>query len=283
MGLYDRSYMNETPSGNSGSDRSAVWYLIAVNAAIYFLIAPSGSPRYAELALSTNELSISTILQFVSYGFLHADFSHLLFNMYGLYLFGSIAAPVLGRRKFCILYFAGIIISAAVFYLVNMGKPMSLVGASGAICAVTIAAAMIEPERKFIVIFMPFNPIKITTMVICYTILNFLMSVNGSPHDPTSYLAHLAGFAAGYLAMKMIAKDSILWDPLKLKKSPHTAPKQPKREAVFTKEKKYDSSTPVSNAELDELLNKISAEGINSLSDYEISRLRQARKEMRGE
>ena len=288
MGLYDRSYMHEQPGNDERSAKSAMWYIIAANALILFFIAPPGTARYAELALHTGTLSPFTAVQLLSCGFLHANFTHLLFNMYGLYLFGSIAAPILGKKRFLTLYFAGIILSSLVFYIVNMGRPMSLVGASGAICAVTIAAAMVDPEKQFLIIFMPFSPIKITTMVVCYTILNFFMSVNGSPHDPTSYLAHLAGFIAGYLLMKIIAKDVTRWDPLKfLKSAPKAqkAPKQPRRESssFSRKENNYDTSKPVSNAELDELLDKISTHGINSLSDYEIARLRQARKEMRGE
>lgn len=286
MGLYDREYMYQERNENQGSGRSPMWYIIIINLLMYFFVASPGSESYNTLALAANRQDAVTLVQLVSCGFLHANFSHILANMYGLYLFGSIAAPILGEKRFLILYFSGIITSSLAFYAINYGKHTSLVGASGAICAVTIAAAMTDPEKKFLIIFMPFTPIKITTMVICYTLLNFLLAVGDNPNDPTSYLAHLAGFISGYIAMKIIGKDTVRWDPLKLKKtgSPrHTAPPPPKADDTSRRKSEKNNSAPVSNAELDALLDKVSREGINSLSEYELSRLRQARKQMRGE
>lgn len=281
MGLYDRSYMYQQQEPASKHSRAAVWWLIAINAAVFFFF--KGTDLYQMSMLRTDVLGPITAIQLLTCGFLHGDLTHLLFNMYGLYLFGSIAAPCLGEKKFYTLYLAGIILSSLTFYIINMGKPMYLLGASGAICSVTIAAAMVSPDKKFVIIFMPFTPIKITTMVICYTLINFLMTVNNIAGDSISYLAHLAGFISGYLLMKLIAKDDILWDPLKRKTSAAPPPPRPKQEKMRNTADTADDSAPVSNAELDALLDKISSSGINSLSDYELSRLRKARKQMRGE
>lgn len=280
MGLYDRSYMQQENPSDSG--RAAVWWLIIINAAIYFLF-DSNSNIYRECTLNASKLDLMTPVQLLTCGFLHGDFTHLLFNMYGLYLFGSIAAPALGEKRFYTVYFSGIILGSLAFYILNFGKAVSLLGASGAICAITVAAAMVEPEKQFIIIFMPFTPIKITTMVICYTLINFLMSI-GNSFSTISYLAHLAGFIAGYAAMKAVAGDIIRWDPLKLKKAGNSRSTPPPRQSHFRKEEtREDDASPVSSAELDALLDKISREGINSLSEYELSRLRRARKQMRGE
>lgn len=279
MGLYDRSYMNQQQEMPEHHSRAAVWWLIAINAAVYFLF--KGTDLYRMAILSTDTLSIQTAVQLFSCGFLHGDFTHLLFNMYGLYLFGSIAAPCLGDKKFYIIYLAGIALSSLTFYIINMGKPMYLLGASGAICAITIAAAMVSPEKKFFIIFMPFTPIKITTMVICYTLISFLMTI-GNSYDTISHLAHFAGFISGYVLMKIIAKENILWDPLKRNISKMPPPPRWHREKKNNFSDNNDSS-PVSNAELDALLDKISKSGINSLSEHELSRLRRARKQMRGE
>ena len=82
--------------------------------------------------------------------------------------------------------------------------------------------------------------------------------------------------------MKIIAKENILWDPLKRNISKMPPPPRWHREKKnnFSDD---DDSSPVSNAELDALLDKISKSGINSLSEHELSRLRRARKQMRGE
>ena len=117
-------------------------------------------------------------------------------------------------------------------------------------------------------------------MVICYIIISALMIMDTSGN--ISNLSHFAGFLAGYAAMKIVAAKDILWDPLKSKKLSQA------KEAFRTTEprqerKSYeDNDGPVSNAELDALLDKISQNGINSLSEYELARLRRAREEMRG-
>lgn len=281
MGLYDRSYMYQQQDAAEHRSKAAVWWLIAINAFVYFFLR--GTDLYGMSMLRTDLLTPATAFQLFSCGFIHGNFTHLLFNMYGLYLFGSIAVQYLGDKKFCAVYLAGIFLSSLAFYVINMGKPMYLMGASGAICAITIAAAMVSPDKKFFIIFMPFTPIKITTMVVCYTIIEFLMTVNSSANDTTAYLAHLAGFISGYILMKIIAKKEILWDPLKRKISAAQPPPRPRQEKRAESRRMDNDSTPVSNSELDALLDKISRDGINSLSEYELSRLRLARKQMRGE
>jgi membrane associated rhomboid family serine protease len=279
MGIYDRQYMYQSQTEKS-SGKSVIWYLIAINALIYLFIAPPGSRIFAQLACWGWKASDNFhIYQLLTSGFLHGGFSHILFNMYGLYLFGSIAAPILGEKRFLTCYLAGIIAGSLAFCVLD--NAYYLVGASGGVCAVTVAAAMLEPSRKFFIIFMPFTPIKITTMVICYTVIDVLMALDRSSN--VSNLAHLAGFVAGYAAMKLIASKDILWDPFKSnkqreeKKTFHTS--EPKQEKSASS---ADNDGPVSNAELDALLDKVSHHGINSLSEYEIARLRRAREEMRG-
>lgn len=278
MGIYDREYMYKNQS-EASSGKSTVWYLIAINALIYFFIAPPSSKLFLQLACwGWRATKNFEIYQLLTSGFLHGNFTHILFNMYGLYLFGSIAAPILGTKRFLSCYFAGIIAGSLAFCAVD--SAYYLVGASGGVCAVTVAAAMLEPSRRFFVIFMPFQPIKITTMVICYTIISALMIMDTSGN--ISNLSHFAGFLAGYAAMKIVAAKDILWDPMKSKKLSQA------KEAFRTTEprqerKSYeDNDGPVSNAELDALLDKISQNGINSLSEYELARLRRAREEMRG-
>ena len=279
MGIYDRQYMYQNDkAGNSG--KSVIWYLIGINALLYLFIATPGSALFQQLACWSWDSGKFRIYQLLTSGFLHGDFQHILFNMYGLYLFGSIAAPILGEKRFLGCYFAGIIAGSLAFCAFD--SAYYLVGASGGVCAVTVAAAMLEPSRRFFIIFMPFTPIKITTMVICYTIIDILMSLDRS--SSVSNFAHLAGFAAGYIAMKLIAKKDINWDPFKSLNKASGNNQQSFRKADTGKSRNFDSRNdgPVSNAELDALLDKVSQNGINSLSEYELARLRRAREEMRG-
>ena len=276
MSLYDRSYMRENDIRENRNERKIIWIFIAVNAALYLLLAPPGSELCAKLALHCLPRAFD-IWQPVTAGFLHANFSHIFFNMWGLYLFGSLVLPHLGRNKFIWLYLIGVLSGNLIFLASSWGEPNVLLGASGAVCAFMMAAATLEPDRRFVMIFMPFTPIKTTTLVICYTILEIFLQFAAAPGN-ISHLAHLGGFIGGYIAVKLWFGKTLAWDPLS---------------RVFKQGKTYtrpvtaappaeDDGSSVSPAELDALLDKISREGINSLSERELARLRRAREEMRG-
>ena len=279
MSLYDRDYMRGGNAPDDRNSRSTIWGLIAINAALFLLFARPGSYLFSKLALTCFG-DYFYPWQLVTAGFLHSGFSHILFNMWGLYLFGSLVLPHIGQHKFIWLYLIGVLTGNLIFLATNWGHPSILIGASGAVCAVMMAAAMLEPERKFVMIFMPFTPIKTSTLVICYTILEVLMEFSGAQGD-VSHLAHLGGFLGGYIAVKIWCRNHLAWDPLRFKRNPpktfySSNPTPPPQD--FTSGKQG----AVSPAELDALLDKVSREGINSLSEYELSRLRQAREEMRG-
>lgn len=275
MSLYDRDYMRSGNSPENTTGRRAIWELIAVNAALYLLFARPGSELFSKLALHCS-LNLFYPWQLLTAGFLHSDFSHILFNMWGLYLFGSLVLPHIGRNKFYWLYFIGVLTGNVIFLATGWGSPSLLIGASGAICAFMMAAAMLEPERKFVMIFMPFTPLKTSTLVVCYTILEVLMQISGA-QGSVSHLAHLGGFLGGYIAVKLWCKNQIAWDPLRTKGKTQRPFNNKTEDSNFS-----SSGKSVSPAELDALLDKVSREGINSLSEYELSRLRQAREEMRG-
>ncbi len=270
MGLFDRDYMRNGYPGVVGTTRP-VWVLIIINVMIAITGAPPSwclfsMPRYFR------------IYQLVTAGFVHADWGHLFFNMYGLYLFGSIVARRMKESHFLMLYFAGVLIGNLLYLAVNFGRIGCLVGASGAVCAMMMAAAMLEPERRFVMIFAPLSPIKISTLVVCYAALEMFLEIFHA-QGSIAHLAHLGGFLAGYLYLKILFGEALAWDPLRRKKV-RTATSYGFREPP---PRNGANTTRVSPAELDALLDKVSREGINSLTPEEYARLRQARQEMRGE
>ncbi len=263
MSIYDRSYMR-TNSPAPDHSRRPIWILIAINVALLFV-----DQFRVELALDCSARGFR-IYQLLTAGFIHADFWHLLFNMYGLYLFGSLVAPHLKEREFYWLYLVGVLTGNLIFWVFNFETPARLVGASGAVCAVMAAAAMFEPDRRFVMIFFPFFPLKTSTLVVVYTILEIIYQLNGL-ESGIAHLAHLGGFLGGYILLKIIAGNRLSWDPLHWKRK------------ITVKNSDFSASTgtPVSGAELDYLLDKVSRGGINSLTPEEYARLRQAREEMR--
>ena len=284
MGLFDRDYMNYGRSGGGiDSGRNVLWGLIAVNAVMFLLIAPPGSRFFYDLAMICSPGRFG-VYQLLTAGFIHGSFGHILFNMYGLYIFGTLVLPHLGGKRFLWLYLAGVLCGNLLFLLVNWGRPGLLLGASGAVCAVMMAAAMLEPERRFMMLFLPFTPLKTPTLVICYTILEILMELSGADAG-IAHLAHLGGFIGGYLLVKLLLRGNVAWDPFRRRRSfnwkqpggernGYYNPPPPPRDVP-------GSDAPVSRRELDALLDKISRGGINSLSPEELARLKRAREEMR--
>ena len=135
-------------------------------------------------------------------------------------------------------------------------------------------------------IIMPFSPIKITTLVVVYTLFDILSGISTG----MMYLSHLAGFVGGYLMMKLIFGNNVAWDPLRLNRKKansgsfsRSRPAQPKPSTPPKSAASGSATSPVSQKELDALLDKLSTGGINSLSEYELERLRKARRQMRGE
>lgn len=285
MGLYDRDYMNYGRfGGGRDSGLGVLWGLIAVNAVMFLLIAPPDSSLFYKLAMICKPGNFG-IYQLLTAGFIHGSFGHILFNMYGLYIFGTLVLPHLGGRRFLWLYLSGVLCGNLLFLLVNWGRPGLLLGASGAVCAVMMAAAMLEPERRFMLLFLPFTPLKTPTLVICYTILEVIMELAGAEAG-VAHLAHLGGFIGGYLVVKLLLRGNVAWDPFRRRsrgfnwKRPaggdrdYYEPPPPPRDVP-------GGDAPVSRRELDALLDKISRDGINSLTPEELARLKRAREEMR--
>jgi membrane associated rhomboid family serine protease len=122
--------------------------------------------------------------------FLHGSFSHLLFNMYALFIFGPLVERAVGKRRFLILYFIGGLCAslAATFY------PAAL-GASGAIMAVLGAVIILFPKMK--VLFFFIVPMSMRTAGIIFAAIDIL----GLFHESSgiAHLAHLAGLAFGLI------------------------------------------------------------------------------------
>ena len=273
MGLHNREYMRSPfpEPGNNG--HQMMFTLIIINIVSFFLfkndllrLVMDGSFRWIN------------ILQLFSAGFVHVDFWHLFFNMWGLYIFGKLVSPYMTKQNFLLLYLSGIVCGNLIFLLTHLNTPGMTFGSSGAICAVMIAAAMLEPERRFVMLFLPFSPLKTTTLVICYTVLEILMLI-GKPGVSTAHLTQLAGFIGGYVLMKLIYRSRLPWDPLRFVKMPD----MPKFTPPPASDPAGNADAPVSQRELDALLDKLSRDGINSLSPYELERLKKARRQMRGE
>lgn len=134
--------------------------------------------------------------QLFSYMFIHAGFTHILFNMLALWMFGMELENTMGSRKFLLFYIlcglGGGLANLLVAPLFTSVGPT--VGASGAIYGVLLAFGMMFPDRLIFIYF--FIPMKAKYFVLVYMALE-MFSVTST--DGIAHFAHLGGALVGFL------------------------------------------------------------------------------------
>jgi membrane associated rhomboid family serine protease len=144
--------------------------------------------------------------QLVTYMFMHGDAYHLLFNMLGLYMFGSALESFWGPRKFLFYYlFAGMggvaLHLIVTFIELRMGAPFnpfsSMLGASGAIFGLLAAYGMLFPNNVLMLLFPPI-PMKAKYFVLIFAGLELFFGVSGY-QSGVAHFAHLGGAVFGAL------------------------------------------------------------------------------------
>ncbi|MET0293212.1 MAG: rhomboid family intramembrane serine protease [Steroidobacteraceae bacterium] len=137
--------------------------------------------------------------QLVSYAFLHGGFTHLLFNMFGLYMFGSEIERLLGGKRFLLYYFA-CIVGAALTQLavaaLGDGDIHPTVGASGGVFGLLLAYGLAFPHRRLMLLFPPI-PMPAWLFVTLYGLFELVLGVTRTA-DGVAHFAHLGGMAAGF-------------------------------------------------------------------------------------
>ena len=140
--------------------------------------------------------------QLVTYAFLHGSLMHLLFNMFGLYMFGSAIEQTLGTRRYVVYYFA-CVVAAAITQLIVLGLTGSFVptvGASGGVFGLVLGFAMFFPHQR-IVLLIPPIPMSARTFAILYAVVELALGVFGSTQG-IAHFAHLGGMAGGWLLLR---------------------------------------------------------------------------------
>lgn len=145
----------------------------------------------------------------VTYGLIHADGMHLLFNMMTLYFFGRAMEPfytqVLGAFGFGLFYLGGLIISILPTYLKNRRNTnYHSLGASGAVSAVLFGYVMLSPWSRILVFFVPMPAIIYAVLYVGYSIY---MDQRG--RDNINHSAHLWGAAYG-VVFTVLANPAVL-------------------------------------------------------------------------
>jgi membrane associated rhomboid family serine protease len=139
--------------------------------------------------------------QLVTYGFLHAGLTHLLFNMLGVYSFGSDLERVWGPRRF-LAYYMTCVVTAGVTQLVFSavtGSVYPTVGASGGVFGLLLAFAMLFPHRTVMLLIPPI-PMKAPVFAVVFGAIELFLGVTGTM-EGVAHFAHLGGMLGGFLLL----------------------------------------------------------------------------------
>jgi membrane associated rhomboid family serine protease len=219
----------------------------------------------------------------LTYAFTHQKFFHILFNMLNLYWFGMLVREYLGDRRLVSLYILGALIGA-VFFLLSynllpvlrpqLGVPM--IGASGAVTAVIVAAATLLPDYTFSLFLI--GPVRIKYIAAAVVLIS-IAGISGG--NPGGQIAHLGGAALGFIYIRQLQRGRDLGRPViatgewissvlhgrpRLRVT-HRSPQTP------APANKRGSLAKPAQEEIDLILDKIARSGYESLSKDEKQKL----------
>lgn len=220
--------------GNSilGSMPPVVKNLLLVNVLMYLITIITGNFMYENFALFYFESPLFKPYQLVTHMFMHGGFTHILFNMYTLYIFGCVLERVWGSQKFLFYYFVtGIgaaLLHMGVMWLqlqgyiadYNAGDMFAraeieallttpTVGASGAIYGLLLAYGMLFPDNIMQLIFPPVA-LKAKWFVIIFGALELLLGLSGRGGN-VAHFAHLGGMIFGFFLILYWKKNNRMY------------------------------------------------------------------------
>lgn len=207
-----------------------VKHLIILNVLIFIGSQFVGGLAYDVLALHYPKNDLFGVWQVFTHMFMHGSISHILFNMFGLWMFGSPLAQMWGKNKFLFFYLSTGVGAAAlqllVYHLQIQGWVEDLVaqgyvldeiyaslqqqtqslfhvrmvGASGALYGVLVAFAFMFPNAELMLIFLPI-PIKAKYFVPLILVMDLFFGFSSYSMGPIAHFAHVGGAVTGFFMM----------------------------------------------------------------------------------
>jgi membrane associated rhomboid family serine protease len=186
---------------------TGVKWLVITNVAVYLIYffgaRAVGDGPFIPLKLVPEMVMHLALWQLVTYLFLHSltSFTHILFNMLTLWMFGASIEETWGTKRFLQYYFICGVGAGICVVIVDMltGNPyQATIGASGAIYGLLLAFGMMFPNQTVLMSFL--FPIKAKYMVMIFGAIAFLSSFQGG--STVSNLAHLGGMIFGFAYIK---------------------------------------------------------------------------------
>jgi membrane associated rhomboid family serine protease len=182
----------------------AVQWLLALNIGVYFLQLTLFGPDalYSALALDPARMPGSwwTV---VTYMFVHAWLAHLAFNMFTLWMFAPRLEQEWGTRPF-VLFYLWCGVGGAIAHLI-FAQHSAVIGASGAISGVLVAYAIRWPDEE--VYLFGVIPMKSRWLILAMLGMNTIFAL--SPNSRIDWTAHVGGMAFGWIFLKLYSAGGI--------------------------------------------------------------------------
>jgi membrane associated rhomboid family serine protease len=292
--LDDRYYMRRP---TFGSPWSATVVLVAVNVVAFILQSVlsgfSSFPTNRFFALSVDGLRHGFVWQLLTYQLMHGGLIHLLLNCWAIYVFGREVEDTLGRQKFLALYFSSGVIGGlfqALGGLLLRGHfAESVVGASAGAFGLVAAFATLYPERPLMLLIFFIIPVNMRSKFLL--LFSALLALFGIifPMDNIAHAAHLGGMLTGIVFVRYAVHWHWRWPRLRRTRNqpPRPLVKVPRQTSAPWSQNQGALGEDMPPAEflskaVDPILDKISAHGIQSLTERERKILQTAREKMVG-
>ncbi len=292
--LDDRYYMRRP---TFGSPWSATVVLVAVNVVAFILQSVlsgfSSFPTNRFFALSVDGLRHGFVWQLLTYQLMHGGLIHLLLNCWAIYVFGREVEDTLGRQKFLALYFSSGVIGGlfqALGGLLLRGHfAESVVGASAGAFGLVAAFATLYPERPLMLLIFFIIPVNMRSKFLL--LFSALLALFGIifPLDNIAHAAHLGGMLTGIVFVRYAVHWHWRWPRLRRTRNqpPRPLVKVPRQTSAPWSQNQGALGEDMPPAEflskaVDPILDKISAHGIQSLTERERKILQTAREKMVG-
>lgn len=223
----------------------------------------------------------------LTYMFLHTGVLHLAFNLLALYIFGPPVEERVGSRAFIGLYITSGLGGALFSYaLILLTHSAPILGASAAVYGIMLAFAWYWPDEPIFVFPLP-QPVLAKWLVVFFVLLSLTFALIPSLQPGVAHVAHLGGFATAFLWLKADAWR-LTRAERRLRGAPergvlvHPAALAARRGGGTPKPGRGRGRSPErSQAEVDRVLDKISANGMASLTPAEQRFLKEMSKKMR--
>jgi membrane associated rhomboid family serine protease len=249
--------------------------LLVTNAAVYALqlLADRLFPFTQYFGLDPALVAKGAVWQLVTYAFLHGGIWHLAFNMLALFMFGTPVEGALGTARFAGVYFTSAVGAGLCSLAVAWGTSTVLIGASGGIFGILMAYAMLFPYRPVTLLVMFVLPVTMQArwLVAIFAWIELMLLMASGTGRGLGQVAHLSGLVFGWAYLRTPG-----WIAGWRERASRRRVDRRSR-AV----RAGDAARARVQAEVDRLLDKISAGGMAGLTQAERRRLYEASEELK--